>query len=119
MDEQDATPTNVGSNDQLGAWAPVAQRLPDFDVPVWLYESGIVYIGCRIDDSDGWLWARCYGMPYVNARGVWTVLDAEAEDDHPTLWQPLPDVPRYTQAELDAAIAEAGRLQAVIRVVAS
>ena len=95
----------------------VAERLPDFDVPVWLYEDGRAFIGCRFYDSDGWLWARCYGMPYIDARGAWRRIDAEADEDYkPTLWQPLPDIPRYTREELDDAAVKATAMHAAIKV---
>lgn len=117
MGEQTQPPVAVASSEGLGAWVPTAENLPAYYVPVWLYENGSVYVGCRIFDSDGWLWAKCYLLPYVDKSGEWKVVDAEVDDDYnPTLWHPLPEVPRYTHAELDAAADEARRLVAGIRV---
>ncbi len=115
----ETTPGALGSNEGLGAWMPTADtaRLPALDAPVWLYEGGIAYIGCRTDGGEGWLWAKCYFMPYLSQSGTWTLVDADIDDDYqPTLWQPLPEPPRYTQAELDAAKTEAAALVASIRV---
>lgn len=111
-------PLGLASTAELGAWVKTADKLPDFDVPVWLYEDGDAYIGCRVDDSDGWLWAKCYLMPYIDSStGAWKLVDAEVDDDYmPTLWQPLPDVPRYQQHELDTATAEARQLVADLKL---
>ena len=108
---RDGSPLTEG----LGAWVPTADlsRLPDFDVPVWLYEDGRAWIGCRVYDSDGWLWAKCYLLPYLDEAGAWKLADAEADDDYsPTLWQPMPEPPRYAQPELDSAAADGRRLAA-------
>jgi hypothetical protein len=116
MNESD-TPAKVGSMEGLCGWVPVADRLPDMDVPVWLYENGRAFIGCRSDGGEGWLWAQCYVVPALDARGKWQKIDAEADDDYqPTLWQPLPDVPRYSRVELDAAAERGKELAASLRV---
>ena len=101
---------------ELGAWVQMAQRLPAIDVPVWLYEHGCVFIGCRVDDSDGWLWALGYGMQYLDEQGIWKLADSEIEDIRPTLWQPLPEAPHYLQTELDSAATAARELHARIQV---
>ena len=78
------------------AWVQTADaaRLPAFDTPVWLYEDGAAYIGCRSDESDGWRWAKCYCMPYLDKTGAWILAEANGDDDYqPTLWQPLPEPP--------------------------
>lgn len=112
-----ATMADLGSTTGLGAWVQTAERLPDMDLPVWLYENGFVFIGCRGDCGEGWLWAQCYVVPSFNAQGAWQSVGAEADDDYqPTLWQPLPEPPRYTQAALDAAKTEAAELAAGLRV---
>lgn len=118
----EATPREVGLSEGLGAWVPVGSRLPDLDMPVWLYlpDGPRIVQGCRTEDSDGWYWANCYSSAYFDPThegGKWRSLDAEMDDDYqPSLWQPLPEPPRYTQAELDAAAAEARRLVAGILV---
>lgn len=110
-------PLALKSNEELGAWIRCAEDLPAYDLPVWLYEDGRAYVGCRVFESDGWLWAKCYSMPHLDAAGAWKTEDAEIDDDYsPTLWQPLPEAPRYTQAALDAAAASARELAASLRV---
>lgn len=112
-------PLGLGSTEWLGAWVPTADtaRLPDEGVPVWVYEDGRFYIACRVYDSEGWLWARCYGLPYLDKQGKWQCIDAELDDDYqPTIWQPLPEPPRYNQAALDAAKVRAAELAASLVV---
>lgn len=108
----------VGSNDGLGAWVPIEQRFPDIGVPVWLYnEDANVFIGYLVDDGDGCLWARCTAQPNLDALGVWHSAGGEIDEEcEPMLWQPLPDVPRYTQAGLDAARESARQFVAGLRV---
>jgi hypothetical protein len=116
MQEND-TPAKVGSMEGLGGWIPVAERLPELDQPVWLYESGRAFIGCRSDGGGGWLWAQCYVVPSLDDQGNWQAVDADADDDYqPTLWQPLPDVPRYSQTELDVAAERGKEIAASLRV---
>jgi hypothetical protein len=116
---EQAGPCGSPLTEELGAWVPTADtaRLPPFDVPVWVYEDGYCYIACRADDSDGWLWAKCYTLPYLDKAGRWQTVDAEIDDEYlPTLWQPLPEPPRYNQAALDAAKLEAAAMFADLRV---
>lgn len=116
-DDSSAADRGSGLSAGLGAWVSCADDLPTYDLPVWLYENGRAYVGCRIFDSDGWLWAKCYSMPYLDKDGTWKMVDAEVDDDYrPTLWQPLPDVPRYSEAELKAAQGEAAATLAALRV---
>jgi hypothetical protein len=73
------------------SWISVTDDLPDIDVPVWIWPQAAIF--CRCEDSDGWLWANCYGMvDFVN--GEWVANDAETDDDYqPTHWMCLPEPP--------------------------
>lgn len=68
--------------------------LPPMDIPVWLVEGEgplAIFIGGRASDGEGgWLWGRCYLMPWHDGRR-W---DGEIEQDdayHPSHWMPLPE----------------------------
>lgn len=104
--DESSTPGVLGSDEGLGAWVIVAERLPGLDVPVWLYlpDGPRIVQGCRTDGSEGWCWANCYSSAYFDPTyegGMWRAHDAELDEDYqPSLWQPLPEPPRYTQAEL-------------------
>lgn len=83
-------------NRRASGWVPVSERLPELDVPVWLWEPGRgAWIGERGDVGDGWLWGNCYGSEYWNtANERWATSSNEADDDYqPTHWQPLPAPP--------------------------
>ena len=74
-------------------WIKVSEKLPDLDVPVWLYEAGRIYLGGRVED-DGWLWAQCYGQIWWTSNPGWKG-DLESDDDYaPTHWMPLPEPPK-------------------------
>lgn len=77
-------------------WISVTEELPDFDVPVWLWEPGRgAWIGERADDADGWLWGNCYGSEYWHEG--WKSGENMADDDYqPTRWQSLPAPPAGT-----------------------
>ena len=76
-------------------WTPVSERLPELGVPVWLFENGIIWIGCRADDADGWLWANCYGSQAYCQEKLWYCEEAETDDDYkPTHWKSLPEPPK-------------------------
>jgi hypothetical protein len=78
-------------------WVKVEDELPSLDVPVWILipDSNEPIIGCRTDDGEGWVWARCYSLAdcYWNKETQrWEVDNCEADDDyHPTHWQYLPN----------------------------
>lgn len=75
-------------------WISVNERLPEFDIPVWLACGDNLFIGSRCDDGDGWLWCNCYGSMYWDkTKGKWASFDAEADDYSPTHWMPLPEPP--------------------------
>lgn len=76
-------------------WVSVDERLPDIDVPVWLYEPGRgAWVGCRSDSGEGWLWGNTYGNHSLRADGSWSAWGHEVDDDYrPTFWQPLPALP--------------------------
>ena len=74
-------------------WRPL-ETLPPLEVPIWLYEHGDIYIGMRADSGEGWLWSKCYSIPWYNAKDGWTEGDPEEDDDYqPTFWMPLPEPP--------------------------
>jgi hypothetical protein len=79
----------------VAEWIPVTEQLPDFGVPVWLHEAGIIFVGERSDDADGWLWAKCYDSHYYDSKeGRWKSFSAETDDDYqPSHWMPLPEPP--------------------------
>ncbi len=64
--------------------------LPPFDLPVILHlPENRRMIGYRFDDTDGWLWSRCYSTPHWNGE-TWEPDDAAEDDNYqPTHWQPL------------------------------
>jgi len=72
-------------------WVKVDERLPDLGAPVWLaLENGSIIIGCRADEGDGWLWEKCFSMPWINAKSVWECY-AEMDDHYEvTHWRELP-----------------------------
>lgn len=118
MSSEGAAVGAAGPDDGLGTWVPIGQRLPGIGVPVWLYnEDAHVFIGYLVNDSDGCLWARCTAQPNLDSLGVWQSTGGEIDEEcEPMLWQPLPDVPRYTQAGLDAARESARQFVAGLRV---
>lgn len=79
----------------MAEWTPVTEQLPDFGVPVWLHEAGIIFVGERSEDADGWLWAKCYDSHYYdNAAGRWKSFSAEIDAAYePSHWMPLPEPP--------------------------
>lgn len=81
----------------MSGWVKCSDRMPGFDELVWLYQKEIprIFIGCRCDDSDGWLWGRAYSVPHFNSFAEnWEPLEVEVDDDYqPTHWMPLPDPP--------------------------
>jgi hypothetical protein len=76
-------------------WRNVDECLPEFDVPVWLFEPGRnIWIGARSHEVEGWLWGNCYGAAYSRPDGTWDSDTNECDDDYqPTHWMPLPGVP--------------------------
>lgn len=85
------------------AWIPVEQELPPMDVPVWLYLPDIrqPVIGCRSDGGEGWLWCRCYDDYWFD--GEWKTSTADADDDKPSHWMPLPLPPNNVLNNKEAA----------------
>lgn len=76
-------------------WIPVAERLPEMDTPVWLYEPGRgAWVGERSDTGDGWLWGNTYGSHFMRKDGTWSATDNDQDADYqPTHWMPLPVLP--------------------------
>ena len=78
-------------------WKLTSEELPPCELPVWLYDAEKKlgpYIGCRTDDADGWLWARCYDSHWWDEKEQrWQASDADEDDDKPTHWMPLPYPP--------------------------
>jgi hypothetical protein len=77
-------------------WIPVEERLPEFEVPVFLREKcGAQYIGCLSHDEVGECWCRADGEPWYDGDG-WSCY-ADVGDYKPTHWhtfpQPLPAQP--------------------------
>jgi hypothetical protein len=75
-------------------WTPVTESLPDLDVPVWLTDGKVIWIGARSDSEDGWLWGHCYdGWCY--SKGLWLTSRVDTDDDYrPTHWAHLPRPPK-------------------------
>jgi hypothetical protein len=74
-------------------WTPVSESLPSFDVPVWLTDGKVIWIGARTDDPEGWLWGKTYGTEHYS-RGQWVADDIEVDEDYrPTHWSHLPQPP--------------------------
>ena len=75
-------------------WIACAERLPELDEIVWLYQPGTegIWIGVRADDVEGWLWGNAHGSMWWNGQR-WDA-DMETDDDYkPTHWMPLPTPP--------------------------
>lgn len=70
------------------------ETLPPLDTPVFLLlDEETAITGERtIPDSDGWLWAKCYGDP-VFQDGKWQVDSAEIDYLQPIAWHPMPQLP--------------------------
>lgn len=74
-------------------WNRIADKLPDLDIPVWLWgPNDGIWIGARTDDGDGYLWGLSYGSQYRDNDG-WKSEDLETDDYRPTHWMPLPNIP--------------------------
>jgi hypothetical protein len=87
------------------AWVSVEERLPEFDVPVWMHESGgRIRIGAWCFTGDGSLWTNCYGSEFYSHKlGRWDASDMEMDDDYqPTHWMPLPEPPGNEAAQSSA-----------------
>jgi hypothetical protein len=78
----------------MSEWTAVSDRLPDFDVPVFIWPQAGVFL--RSNDTEGWLWANCYDTWwYDDKKNEWAAWDAECDDDYePTHWMPLPEPPK-------------------------
>jgi hypothetical protein len=83
-------------------WISIDERLPELDIPVWLACGDNLFIGCRNDDGDGWLWCNCYGSMYWD-KTKWSSFDADADDYLPTHWMPLPTPPNLNSTPPDVA----------------
>lgn len=73
-------------------WIPIAESLPGMGVPVWLWWNHDMFIGCRTQDVDGWIWAECYRYHWNKDRWY---SDEEDKDKNfkPTYWKRLPMPP--------------------------
>lgn len=75
-------------------WIPVTEAsLPPFNVPVWLkLPDGSRILGERVNEPDGWLWARCYSPPWFDQdTQTWEGQNSEEDDDYqPTHYALLP-----------------------------
>lgn len=81
-------------------WISVENRLPELDIPVWLACGENIFIGCRSEDGDGWLWCDCCGSQYWDGK-KWESFNAEPDDYSPTHWMPLPEAPNYGGKRVD------------------
>lgn len=82
----------VGLN--MYEWINVKDQLPPLDEPVWIFEPpDRIYVGCRSDSGDGWLWCDCYYTIWFDGD-KWHAGDAEEEDINPVAWMPLPQPPK-------------------------
>ena len=77
-------------------WISIEAELPLLEEPVWLYMPGYgPFIGCRTDDTDGWLWANSYDY-FEFIDNQWKAGSAEVDDDYqPTHWRRLPMPPDF------------------------
>ncbi len=75
-------------------WIPVTEAsLPPFNVPVWLkLPDGSRILGERVNEPEGWLWARCYSPPWFDQdTQTWEGQNSEEDDDYqPTHYALLP-----------------------------
>jgi hypothetical protein len=85
-------------------WISVDEKLPDMDMPVWLYGDGGAFIGGRSYVGDGeWGWCNSYNQFWLERDGSWSADLAYDDDYHVTHWKPLPEIP-----SLDIAMREGG-----------
>lgn len=67
--------------------------LPPFDECVALHillaGSVVTLLGCRVDDPDGWLWARECGTSEWRHNERWECGDPEEDDLVPIRWRSL------------------------------
>lgn len=75
-------------------WIPVTETsLPPFNIPVWLkLPDGSRILGERVNEPEGWLWARCYSPPWFDQdTQTWEGQNSEEDDDYqPTHYALLP-----------------------------
>lgn len=85
-----ARPTGLPAS---AGWAVVsADNLPPLNAMVWLFDGQRAWIGARVDDTEGWLWANSYGHIWHDGD-KWNG-DMETDEDYrPTHWMHLPSLP--------------------------
>jgi hypothetical protein len=77
---------------QEPGWISAAERQPELDTPVWLFEPGRgMWVGELSYTGDGWLYVNTYGSHYSRPDGTWSSTSNDVDDDYqPTHWKPLP-----------------------------
>lgn len=82
---------NFGKN-AVSVWTPVSEELPKPLQTVWLTNGkGFVYLGCLVEDNEGWHWAKSNGVTYPENGEI--VSECESEDLDVTFWCELPKLP--------------------------
>jgi hypothetical protein len=85
----------------MSEWVRVEDALPPLGVPVWVFlpDLGQPVIGCRVESSTGWLWARCYrnfDWYWSCSERAWKAHCEVYDGYEPTHWQYLPQPPEVT-----------------------
>jgi hypothetical protein len=91
--------------DAPDGWVPVAERLPKYETPVWLFDAatGSIWIGGRGECDDGWLWCNAYHNIWRSSHDNKWESDLQSDDDYnPTHWMPLPEPPALVPLDTTA-----------------